>query len=61
MEPSDREPVDISLKDGNKCLNRFCIDEDAGFELSEVRFLEKASLHNLFNSGLYLKGKGKLR
>ena len=27
---------DISLKAGLMCLNLFCIDEDAAFELSEV-------------------------
>ena len=27
---------DISLKAGNRLLNRFCIDEDAEFELSGV-------------------------
>ena len=27
---------DVSMKGGNMCLNRFCIDEDAAFELSGV-------------------------
>ena len=27
---------EISFKAGNMCLNRFCIDEDASFELSGV-------------------------
>ena len=27
---------DISIADGNKCLNRFIVDEDAAFELSEI-------------------------
>ena len=27
---------DISLKAGKRLMNRFCIDEDAGFELSGV-------------------------
>ena len=36
---------DISLKDGNKFLNRFCIDEDAAFELSGVHHLQKSSTH----------------
>ena len=41
MEPSD-EASDISLKGGNMILNRFCIDEDAGFELSGVIYLKKS-------------------
>ena len=42
MEPSEyahRTP----LKGGNMILNRFCIDEDAAFELSGVNYLEKTS------------------
>ena len=35
VEPPEGE-YDISLKAGNMCLNRFCIDEDASFELSGV-------------------------
>ena len=42
MEPSDRAR-NISLKAGNMILNRFCIDEDAAFELSGVNSLEKTS------------------
>ena len=33
-----------SLKTGNMILNRFCIDEDAAFELSGVNYLKKTSL-----------------
>ena len=33
MEPSERAWKN-SLKGGNMILNRFCIDEDAAFELS---------------------------
>ena len=29
------------LKGGNMILNRFCIDEDAAFELSRVNYLKK--------------------
>ena len=44
MEPSEHEPSDdISLKGGNMILNRFCIDEDAAFELSGVNYLKKSS------------------
>ena len=32
---------DISLKGGNMCMNRFCIDEDAAFEVSEIYFKSK--------------------
>ena len=36
MAPS-KHAYDVSLKVGNMIFNRFCIDEDAGFELSGVR------------------------
>ena len=42
MEPS-RDADDVSLKAGNMILNRFCIDEDAAFELSGVYYLKKSS------------------
>ena len=32
---------DVSSKAGNMLLNRFCIDEDAAFELSEVKYFKK--------------------
>ena len=32
---------DISMNAGNMILNRFCIDEDAAFELSGVNYLKK--------------------
>ena len=32
----------ISLKGGNMCFNRFCIDEDAAFELSGIHYFEKS-------------------
>ena len=35
MEPSEYA-YNTSVKGGNMILNRFCIDEDAGFELSGV-------------------------
>ena len=34
-----------SLKTGNMILNRFCIDEDAAFELSGVNYLKKYSYY----------------
>ena len=39
--------VDVKpLKAGNMILNRFCIDEDAAFELSGVDYLKKSSWHH---------------
>ena len=43
MEPSEIAD-DVALKAGNMILNRFCIDEDAAFELSGVNYLKKSSL-----------------
>ena len=40
--PSE-DVYDNSLKGGNMILNRFCIDEDAAFELSGVNYLKKSS------------------
>ena len=40
IEPSDIA-WETSLKGGNMILNRFCIDEDAAFELSGVTYLKK--------------------
>ena len=42
MEPSEHAHDD-SLKAGNMILNRFCIDEDAAFELSGCNNLKKSS------------------
>ena len=42
MEPS-KNAHDASLKAGNMILNRFCIDEEAAFELSGVNYLKKSS------------------
>ena len=42
MEPSNRA-WETPLKGGNMILNRFCIDEDAAFELSGVNSLKKSS------------------
>ena len=40
MEPSENA-WRFPLKGGNMILNRFCIDEDAAFELSGVNYLKK--------------------
>ena len=42
MEPNEHA-FDTPLKAGNMILNRFCIDEDAAFELSGVKYLKKSS------------------
>ena len=42
IEPPENE-YDISLKAGNMCMNRFCIDEDASCELSGVHDLKTPS------------------
>ena len=34
-------PWEMSSKSGNMFLNRFCVEEDAGFELSGVHFFQK--------------------
>ena len=39
MEPSEDAHI-TPLKGGNMILNRFCIDEDAAFELSGVNYLK---------------------
>ena len=36
---ASKTDLDISKKAGQMCLNRFCIDEDAAFELSGVHYL----------------------
>ena len=41
MDPSNSS--DISLKGGKMYLNRFCIDEDAAFELSGIYSFRKSS------------------
>ena len=43
MEPSEDAWI-TSLKGGNMILNRFLIDEDAAFELSEVNSLSSDEL-----------------
>ena len=49
MDPSN-DAFDNSLKAGNMIFNRFCIDEEAAFQLSGVNYLEKSS-HNM----IYMK------
>ena len=42
MEPSEHAH-EVSLNSGNMYLNRFCIDEDAAFEISGVHYLKTPS------------------
>ena len=39
MNPFEYD-MNTSSKGGNMCLNLFCINEDAAFELSEIRYFE---------------------
>ena len=59
MEQSDDAEY-VSLKAGYMILNRFCIDEDAAFELSGVNYLKKSSWEMLkeeFKAERKVKGK----
>ena len=66
MEPTEYADR-VSLKAGKMYLNRFCIDEDAAFELSGVNYLQKSSRdiedHRRYNDNhefqLKRKEKGK--
>ena len=55
MEPSE-DASNVSLKGGNMILNRFCIDEDAAFELSGVNYLKKVQRRK-FRDERKVKGK----
>ena len=44
LQELSENAFDISLQAGNMCLNTFCIDEEAGFELSGVYGLKKYKL-----------------
>ena len=56
MEPS-QDACDVSLKGGNMILNRFCIDEDAAFELSGVHYLKTSSQEMMHGESLKFKEK----
>ena len=60
MEPSEHAD-DVSLKGGNMILNRFCIDEDAAFELSGVNYLKKTSKDIVHGKNLKFKVKRKVK
>ena len=58
MEPS-KDAYDFSMRTGNMILNRFCIDEDAAFELSGVYYLETSSMEMMKNKQFKEKRKMK--
>ena len=58
MIPSE-DAEDISWKAGNLLLNRFCIDEDAGCELSGVYKLKEWSREE-WNEVLQTRSTSKL-
>ena len=60
MEPSE-DPYYTSLKAGNMILNRFCIDEEAAFELSGVNYFQKSSDDLLDGESIKYKIKRKLK
>ena len=51
MEPS-KDAHNNSLEGGNMVLNRFCIDEDAAFELSGVNYLKDTQVIQTSRHGL---------
>ena len=60
VEPS-KDAWEIAWKGGNMMLNRFCIEEDAAFELSGVNYLKKSSVQikNGYDREFELKRKEK--
>ena len=58
-EPAITE-YDISLKAGKRLMNRFCIDENAGFELSGVYSSYLSSIPRPITSNIGSKIKGKM-
>ena len=60
MEPS-KEAYETPLKGGNMILNRFCIDEDAAFELSGVNYLKKSSYGMRTSDSIKFRIKKKVK
>ena len=58
MEPFEFA-YDTPVKAGNMILNRFCIDEDAAFELSGISSLKTFSSDMIKKSQFELKRKEK--
>ena len=59
-EPS-KDAEDINLEVGNMFLNRFSIDEDAAFEVSDVHYLKKTSSKRREHKNIkyFIKNKSK--
>ena len=61
MDPSWKAD-ETPLKAGNMILNRFCIDEEAAFELSGVSYLKMSPREKIrlgvMNDKIKVKGKG---
>ena len=60
MEPSEHACLN-DMKTGNMILNRFCIDEDAAFELSGVNYLKKLSFDLRNGESIKFKVKRKVK
>ena len=58
MEPSNNA-FDVSLRAANMCLNRFCIDEDAGYECSGVYDLKEGYVLYKDGNELYVPMVGE--
>ena len=58
MEPSVFAHKD-HLKAGNMCLNRFCIDEDAAFEIFGLNYFQKSTKKNILK-GIFEANKGEI-
>ena len=60
VERSQRAGI-TPLKGGNMILNRFCIDEDAAFEVSGVHYLKTSSREMIGGQSLKFKVKRKVK
>ena len=60
MEPSD-DAWNPSLKGGKMIMNRFCIDEEAAFELSGVLYLKQSSSEIMVGNSRKLKEACKVK
>ena len=60
MKPFE-DTWETSLKGGKMILNRFCIDEDAAFELSGVHYFKNPSRNIAYGRSLEFKEKRKVK
>ena len=58
---SAQDVNDVPSKAGKMIFNRFCIDEDAAFELSGVDNFQRSSLNIVFGMSLELNEKRKVK